>query len=351
MMVTSRRTTRWAPGSRGRRVRGPCRPGPVALRARTDDSGRRQENHEHHPSARRWRHRPGRPADREDRLRHGGAHRGRLGRAPYRRCRRVAPAPREGGGRPVLRYRGVLRAGPGQPAAGQGIRIAPGRSGVHDGSGRPARAGSRADDGGAASRRAAQRPDELRQAVEANLRSLGTDRLDLVHLRRMDMPPGLVITDPQQLVDLDDQLAALEALRESGTIGAIGLSHVSLAQLERALPAGISAVSNIYNLLDRTHEPLLRLAETGAMVWAPTSRSGRRLSRAARPQPAVAGHRRHLLRRPSRREHRRSDPATAAGGARPARCRGLSAMSHRPACSSQRVPPRTRRGDSLSCEP
>lgn len=198
---------------------------------------------------------------------------------------------------------------------------------------------------------AAQRPDELRQAVEANLRSLGTDRLDLVHLRRMDMPPGLVITDPQQLVDLDDQLAALEALRESGTIGAIGLSHVSLAQLERALPAGISAVSNIYNLLDRTHEPLLRLAETGAMVWAPTSRSGRRLSRAARPQPAVAGHRRHLLRRPSRREHRRSDPATAAGGARPARCRGLSAMSHRPACSSQRVPPRTRRGDSLSCEP
>lgn len=204
---------------------------------------------------------------------------------------------------------------------------------------------------GAVPMTAAQRPDELRQAVEANLRSLGTDRLDLVHLRRMDMPPGLVITDPQQLVDLDDQLAALEALRESGTIGAIGLSHVSLAQLERALPAGISAVSNIYNLLDRTHEPLLRLAETGAMVWAPTSRSGRRLSRAARPQPAVAGHRRHLLRRPSRREHRRSDPATAAGGARPARCRGLSAMSHRPACSSQRVPPRTRRGDSLSCEP
>lgn len=204
---------------------------------------------------------------------------------------------------------------------------------------------------GAVPMTAAQRPDELRQAVEANLRSLGTDRLDLVHLRRMDMPPGLVITDPQQLVDLDDQLAALEALRESGTIGAIGLSHVSLAQLERALPAGISAVSNIYNLLDRTHEPLLRLAETGAMVWAPTSRSGRRLGRAARPQPAVAGHRRHLLRRPSRREHRRSDPATAAGGARPARCRGLSAMSHRPACSSQRVPPRTRRGDSLSCEP
>ena len=122
---------------------------------------------------------------------------------------------------------------------------------------------------GAVPMTAAQRPDELRQAVEANLRSLGTDRLDLVHLRRMDMPPGLVITDPQQLVDLDDQLAALEALRESGTIGAIGLSHVSLAQLERALPAGISAVSNIYTLLDRTHEPLLRLAETNAIVWAP----------------------------------------------------------------------------------
>ncbi|GHD85786.1 MULTISPECIES: aldo/keto reductase [Kocuria] len=44
---------------------------------------------------------------------------------------------------------------------------------------------------------AAQKPSELRDAVHENLRSLGTDHLDVVYLRRMDMQPGLVIEDPR----------------------------------------------------------------------------------------------------------------------------------------------------------
>ncbi|QBJ22451.1 aldo/keto reductase [Kocuria marina subsp. indica] len=44
---------------------------------------------------------------------------------------------------------------------------------------------------------AAQKPSELRNAVHENLRSLGTDHLDVVYLQRMDMQPGLVIEDPR----------------------------------------------------------------------------------------------------------------------------------------------------------
>jgi pyridoxine 4-dehydrogenase len=39
---------------------------------------------------------------------------------------------------------------------------------------------------------AAQKPAELRDAVEANLRTLHTDRIDIVNLRRMDYTPGLL---------------------------------------------------------------------------------------------------------------------------------------------------------------
>lgn len=115
---------------------------------------------------------------------------------------------------------------------------------------------------------AAQRPDELRDAVEANLQSLGTDRLDLVYLRRMDMTPGLVVSGEQQ-VPLDDQLEALVALREAGTIGAIGLSHVTAEQYRQAAPAGIAAVSNIYNMLGRGDEDLLQATIADGAVWAP----------------------------------------------------------------------------------
>lgn len=44
---------------------------------------------------------------------------------------------------------------------------------------------------------AAQKPSELPDAVHENLRSLGTDHLDVVYLRRMAMQPGLVIEDPR----------------------------------------------------------------------------------------------------------------------------------------------------------
>lgn len=116
--------------------------------------------------------------------------------------------------------------------------------------------------------RPAQRPAELRADVEANLVSLGTDRLDVVYLRRTDLPPGIIATGAQ-LVDLDSQLAELTALRDEGKIAAIGLSNVSVAQLEQALPAGIGAVQNAYSLADRSAEPVLDLCRANGIAWIP----------------------------------------------------------------------------------
>lgn len=116
---------------------------------------------------------------------------------------------------------------------------------------------------------AAQRPEELRAEVEANLRTLGTDHLDVVYLRRMDRLPGLIAVTPSQRVPLDDQLAELVHLRDAGTIGAIGLSHVSLDQARQALPAGIVAISNVHSVLNRTEEDVLHLADQHGLVWSP----------------------------------------------------------------------------------
>jgi pyridoxine 4-dehydrogenase len=116
--------------------------------------------------------------------------------------------------------------------------------------------------------RLAQRPEDLRAQVEDNLRSLGTDRIDVVNLRRADAAPGL-IAEGDQVVDLDDQLATMVALREAGKIGAIGLSHVSAEQLHRALPVGIVCVQNAYSLVDRGSEAVLDLCREHDIAWVP----------------------------------------------------------------------------------
>jgi aryl-alcohol dehydrogenase-like predicted oxidoreductase len=115
---------------------------------------------------------------------------------------------------------------------------------------------------------AAQRPEQLRAQVEANLSTLGADRLAAVNLRRADAPPGIV-AEGDQRVDLDAQLAELIALRDEGKIGGIGLSAVTAGQLRRALPAGIVCVQNGYNLLDRTAEPVLDLCREHDVAWVP----------------------------------------------------------------------------------
>jgi aryl-alcohol dehydrogenase-like predicted oxidoreductase len=114
----------------------------------------------------------------------------------------------------------------------------------------------------------AQKPAELRAQVEANLRTLDTECLAVVNLRRCDIPPGIIATGDQR-VDLDSQLAELIALRDEGKIGGIGLSHVSLEQLRQALPAGIVCVQNLYNVLTRDHEDVLAACAEHGIAWVP----------------------------------------------------------------------------------
>lgn len=114
----------------------------------------------------------------------------------------------------------------------------------------------------------AQRPEQLRQQVTDNLSALGAERVDVVNLRRLDAPPGL-IAEGDQKVSLEDQLAELSALRDAGTIGAIGLSGVSADTLGQALPAGIACVQNPYGVLDRSAEPVLRLCREHGIAWVP----------------------------------------------------------------------------------
>ncbi|AFS16575.1 MULTISPECIES: aldo/keto reductase [Mycobacterium] len=114
----------------------------------------------------------------------------------------------------------------------------------------------------------AQRPSELRAAVEDDLRQLGLDRVPVVNLRRLDSGIGMA-AEGDQIVDLDDQLAEMIALRDEGKIGAIGLSSVSLDVLRRALPAGIACVQNAYSLLDRSQEAALELCVDEGIAWVP----------------------------------------------------------------------------------
>lgn len=90
-------------------------------------------------------------------------------------------------------------------------------------------------------------PAYLRQQAELSLRRLRTDRLDLLQLHRIDP------TYP-----LAEQIGALKQLQDEGKVRHIGLSEVTVAELlEAERTAPIASVQNLYNLSDRTHEPLL----------------------------------------------------------------------------------------------
>ena len=109
----------------------------------------------------------------------------------------------------------------------------------------------------------AQRPDELRHGVEANLRSLQVDRLDLVNLR-------LVYAGRNGLVPLDDQLGVLDDLRREGKLDLIGLSNVDQTTVRRALQlVDVAEIQNGYSVIDRTDDDVLELAREHAIAFVP----------------------------------------------------------------------------------
>jgi pyridoxine 4-dehydrogenase len=110
----------------------------------------------------------------------------------------------------------------------------------------------------------AARPEELREQVEANLRSLGLQRLAHVNLRLggegMD----------ESGVPMEESLGALADLRADGELETIGLSAVSVAQLDAALDlTPIAEVQNRYSVLDREHEPVLLACAGRGIAFVP----------------------------------------------------------------------------------
>ncbi|HET7016129.1 MAG TPA: oxidoreductase [Streptosporangiaceae bacterium] len=94
-------------------------------------------------------------------------------------------------------------------------------------------------------------PDQLREGIEDNLRTLRVDRLAAVNLRK----PGPGPVDAR----FDDQLAAMVAARDDGLIAGIGLSNISLEQLQHAADrTEIVCVQNLFHLADRSSTPILQ---------------------------------------------------------------------------------------------
>lgn len=113
---------------------------------------------------------------------------------------------------------------------------------------------------------AAQRPEQLRSAVEDNLRTLGIERLGAVNLRLMDHPSP----DPDQVVPLPDQLAELVKLRDEGKIAGIGISTANAEQVRQAIElAGIVCVQNAFSLLDRSDDDVLELCHDQGIAYVP----------------------------------------------------------------------------------
>jgi len=125
--------------------------------------------------------------------------------------------------------------------------------------------GARRDDTGAWL--PAQRPEELRAGVEDNLRTLGVERLGAVNLRLMDEGH---VEDPAQVVPLEEQLAAMVALREEGKIAGVGISNAGIDAVRTALDvADVVCVQNPFSLLDRHDDEVLELCAERGVAYVP----------------------------------------------------------------------------------
>jgi pyridoxine 4-dehydrogenase len=123
------------------------------------------------------------------------------------------------------------------------------------------------------------RPEYLRQQCELSLRRLGLERIDLFQLHRID-----------PAVPVAESLGALVDLQQEGKIRHIGLSEVSVDELQEAQKtATIASVQNLYNLADRSAEELLdHCTEQGIgfIPWFPLATG--KLARAGGPLDEIS---------------------------------------------------------------
>jgi pyridoxine 4-dehydrogenase len=108
------------------------------------------------------------------------------------------------------------------------------------------------------------RPEYLRQCVHMSLRRLGVEQIDLWQLHRIDAK-----------VPVEESLGAIKELQDQGLIKHVGLSQVSVAEIEQARKViDVVSVQNLYNLADRSSEDVLDYCEReglGFIPWFPVA--------------------------------------------------------------------------------
>jgi aryl-alcohol dehydrogenase-like predicted oxidoreductase len=120
--------------------------------------------------------------------------------------------------------------------------------------------GGRRDDAGAWL--SVDGPDDLRRDLEANLSTLGVDRLAAVNLRLFESD------GPDQ--HFDDQLSVMIAARDEGLIDGIGLSEITREHLLHALErTEIACVQNAFNLVHRASAPVLQECTARGIAFVP----------------------------------------------------------------------------------
>src|SRR5580700_2681984 len=113
------------------------------------------------------------------------------------------------------------------------------------------------------------RPEYLAQCVDKSLKRLKLERIDLYQLHRIDAK-----------VPVEESLGALKAAQDAGKIRHVGLSEVTVAEIEQAKKVmPIVSIQNRYNITDRDSEAALNYCEKekmGFIPWAPIGGSGSR---------------------------------------------------------------------------
>jgi aryl-alcohol dehydrogenase-like predicted oxidoreductase len=103
------------------------------------------------------------------------------------------------------------------------------------------------------------RPEKLRQDLEGSLKRLKLEQIDLYQLHA-----------PDPKVPFADQVGALAAFQREGKVRHVGLSNVTVKQLEQARKiVPIASVQNRYNLGDRSSEEVLKACERLGIAFLP----------------------------------------------------------------------------------
>ncbi len=106
-------------------------------------------------------------------------------------------------------------------------------------------------------------PEQLRTAVEDNLRNLGVEVLDVVNLRM----PGS--SEPVER-SLAEPFEALAALQQEGLVRHLGVSNVTTQQLAEARSiAPVVCVQNHYNLVHRHDDPMIDALAREGIPYVP----------------------------------------------------------------------------------